>query len=166
MNSLFEQLPPELLRALNRWYLISVAALCITLIVISYFHISTSLKLTAASSTNTDTAQPAKTLSPEQEAALTLSEGELKKFTAQHTLFFKLFGAILSSVPSHIQLTYFSIEPEKISCKGFACSMDDITKFMRTLQEKIHLSITGLDLQQPSQSLLSFILSAHVESLL
>lgn len=162
MNSLFEQLPPELLQALNRWYLFSVLALCITLVGISYLHISTSLKLTTMASTNTELAQQAKPVSPDQEAALSVSENELKKLIAQHTLFFKLFGAILGSIPQHIQLTFFSIESEKISCKGIAYSMDDITKFMRTLQEKVNLSITELDLQQPSQSLLSFTLSAHV----
>lgn len=165
MNSLFEQLPPELLQALNRWYTFSVVALCCTLLGISYVHVSTSLKFTSASPT-TEVAQPTKSSSPEQETALVTSENELKKFIAQHGLFFKLFGAILSSVPQHIQLTFFSIEPEKISCKGFAYSMDEITKFMRTLQEKMHLSITEFDLQQPSPSLLSFTLSARVESLL
>lgn len=164
MNSLFEQLPPELLQALNRWYLFSVLALCITLLGISYIHVSASLKLTNTSP-NTEVAQPTKSL-PEQEAALKASENELKKLIAQHELFFKLFGAILSSVPQQIQLTFFTIEPEKISCKGFAYSMDDITKFMRTLQDKIHLSITEFDLQQPSPSLLSFTLSARVESVL
>lgn len=164
MSSLFDQLPPELYKSLNRWYTISAVAFCITLLAISYVHVTTTLKLTHAVQEHpelTQTAQNPRATS-EQEAALTASEHELAKLTEQHALFFKLFGAILSSVPQHIQLTQFSIGQKEIMWKGVASSVEEVTQFMRSLQDKVHLSITELDLQQPRSSLHSFTLRAAV----
>lgn len=164
MSSLFDQLPPALYKSLNRWYTISAVACCATLLVISYIHVTTTLKLTHAAQEHPELTQTAQqSLStPEQEAALTASEHELTKLTEQHTLFFKLFGAILSSVPQHIQLTQFAIGQKEILCKGLASSVEEVTQFMRSLQDKVHLSVTELDLQQPRSSLHAFTLRAAV----
>lgn len=164
MNSLFDQLPPELYKSLNRWYTISAVACCVTLLTISYVHVTTTLKLTHVTQEHPELTQTIRQqlATPEQEAALTASEHELTELTAQHALFFKLFGAILSSVPQHIQLTQFTIGQKEIMCKGLASSVEEVTQFMRSLQDKVHLSVTELDLQQPRSSLHAFTLRAAV----
>lgn len=164
MSSLFEQLPPNVYQSLNRWYLISAGALCLTLLMLSYIHITTALRIATTTKEHPDFVVSAP-LAPEREAQLIASEGNLKKLIAHHELFFKLFGKILSSVPRTIQLTRFSIEPQQIVCKGLATSMDDITLFMRTLQKNVQLNITGLDIQEQSPSLRLFTLTARTEPL-
>jgi Tfp pilus assembly protein PilN len=164
MSSLFDQLPPELYKSLNRWYTISAIACCITLLTISFIHLTTTLKLTHATQEYPELTQAVQKplATPAQEAVLTASEHELNVLAAQHALFFKLFGAILSSVPQHIQLTQFTIGQKEIMCKGLASSVEEVTQFMRSLQDKVHLSITELDLQQPRSSLHAFTIRATV----